>query len=196
MAIEQKGDFVLIQKTTIRISEILAAKPQSMVSMDYNGKILNRDFPKIILTTNQGSQQFLYPLGGDEERDADLRILQEIIGSYQTKTNTDKGHTTINVTSSTGVNIVSNSTNVNISQEKAIEAKGILTEMKIELNKLADINNELKEDIEAIITEIENQVSTNITPKRHTFRSLLGITSDFASLAGLSVSLGQVLGYL
>lgn len=194
MAIEQKGDFVLIQKTSIRISEILSAKPESWVHADYNGNIISRDFPKIIVTTKQGAQQFLYGIGDDEKRDEELRVLNEIIGSYQAKES--KGSTTINVSGSTGVNIVSNSSDVKITQENINEAKGILTEMKHELDKIQDINSELKEDIGAMINDTQDQLNNSGEIKRHTFRSLLGITSDFASLSGLAVSLGQVFGFI
>lgn len=196
MAIEKKGEFVVIQKSSIRISEILSAKPESWISVDYSGNIMSRDFPKIILTTRQGAQQFLYGIGEDEKRDEELRLLNEIIGSYQARKEDGKGSTTINVTSSTGFNIVSNSSGVTISQENINEAIGILKEMKLELDKLSDMNSELKEDIAAMISETENQLSNSGELKRHSFRSLLGVTSDFASLSGLAVSLGQVFGFV
>lgn len=197
MAIEQKGDFILIQKTSIRISEILSARPESWATVDYStGKIINRDFPKIIISTREGSQMFLYGIGEDYKRDEDLRHLNEIIGSYQVKKEGSQGSTTINVTGSSGVNIISNSSNVTIDQKNINEAKGILTEMKQELDKQANINKELKEDILAVIGEVESQIVNDKQIKRHSFRSLLGITSDFASLSGLAISLGQILGYL
>lgn len=196
MAIEQKGEFVIIQKTSIKISEILSAKPESWVHADYNGNIISRDFPKIIVTTRQGSQQFLYGIEDDETRDAELRTLNEIIGSYQARKEGGEGSTTINITGSTGVNIVSNSKNVTISQKNVNEAKGVLQEMKIELNKLSDINKELKDDIGEMIIDAEDQLKNNGELKRHSFRSILGVTSDFASLSGLVVSLGQILGFL
>lgn len=196
MAIEKKGEFVVIQKTSIRISEILSAKPESWISVDYKGNILSRDFPKIIVTTKQGAQQFLYGIGEDEKRDEELRLLNEIIGSYQARKEDGQGSTTINVTSSTGVSIVSHSSGVTITQENINEAKGIFKEMRLELDKLSEMNSELKEDIAAMISDSENQLSNSGELKRHSFRSLLGVTSDFASLSGLAVSLGQVLGYL
>lgn len=196
MAIEKKGEFVVIQKSSIRISEILSAKPESWISVDNNGNIISRDFPKIIVTTKQGAQQFFYGIGEDVKRDEELRLLNEIIGSYQARKEDGQGSTTINVTSSTGVNIVSNSSRVTISQENINEAKGILKEMRLELDKLSEINSELKEDIAAMISDSESQLSNSGELKRHSFRSLLGVTSDFASLSGLAVSLGQVLGFL
>lgn len=196
MAIERKGEFVLIQKTSIRISEILSAKPESLVYVDNFGNIISRDFPKIIVMTNQGPQQFLYGIGEDEKRDDELRQLNQIIGSYQAQKSDGQGSTVINVSSSTGVNIVSNSKDVKISQQNINEAKGVLQEMKIELEKLTDINQELREDILAMILETEQQLNHTGEIKRHSFRSLLRITSDIASLSGLVLNLGQLLGFI
>ena len=108
MAIELSGDFIIIQRNTIRISEIISCKPVLYVHYDYQGNVVNRDFPKIIITTNHGMDQFLY--GNEEERDKDLRELQEMIGSYTaSKTKDSSEKTTINISGSSGVNVVSNS---------------------------------------------------------------------------------------
>jgi len=40
MPIELKGDFIKIQKTTIKISEIISIKPQSIVQVNYAGQII------------------------------------------------------------------------------------------------------------------------------------------------------------
>jgi hypothetical protein len=94
------------------------------VNYDFNGNELNRDFPKIIITTNHGTHQFLY--GKEEDRDKDLRELQEKTGIYtasQAKDSPEK--TTINISGGSGINVVSNSQNFSITQEAQKHASKI-----------------------------------------------------------------------
>lgn len=194
MPIEKKGEFVQISKSSIRIDQIISVKPQSIVQVDYNGKVINRDFPKIIVTTRDKTEEFIYL--NDAKRDEELRELNEIIGTHQVQKENHQGSTTINVNNSSGINIVSNSQKVSISQNIINEAKGILAEMKHNLEQIPEIEKELKEDIYSIISEVESQISDEHGVKRHTFRSLLGVTSDIATIGGLAIQLGQLLGYV
>lgn len=194
MSIEKKGEFVLINRSSIRIDQIISAKPQSIVHVDYNGNIINRDFPKIVITTLDGKEEIIY--GDDVKRDAELRELNEIMGTHQVSKENHQGSTTINVTNSSGINIISNSKKVSISQKNINEAKGILTEMKHHLENNTEIDKELKEDVFSIIKDVESQISDEQEVKRHSFRSLLGVTSDIATVGGLAIQLGQLLGYL
>lgn len=194
MPIEKKGEFVQITKSSIRIDQIISVKPQSIVQVDYNGKVINRDFPKIIVTTRDRTEEFIYL--NDAKRDEELRELNEIIGTHQVQKENHQGSTTINVNNSSGINIVSNSQKVSISQKNINEAKGILAEMKYNLEQIPEIEKELKEDIYSIINEVEFQISDEHEVKRHTFRSLLGVTSDIATIGGLAIQLGQLLGYV
>jgi hypothetical protein len=194
MGIEKKGEFILINKSSIRIDQIIAAKPQSIVQVDYNGKIINKDYPKIIVTTRDGIEEFIYIT--DKKRDEELRQINEIIGTHQVKNEIHEGSTTINVSNSTGVNIISNSKKVSISQKNINEAKGILAEMKHHLENNSEIDQELKEDVYSIISEVESQISDEHEVKRHSFRSLLGVTSEIATVGGLAIQLGQLLGYI
>lgn len=194
MPIEKKGEFVQINKSSIRIDQIISVKPQSIVQVDYNGKVINRDFPKIIVTTRDRTEEFVYM--NDTKRDEELKELNEIIGTHQVQKENHQGSTTINVNNSSRINIVSNSQKVSISQKNINEAKGILAEMKHNLEQIPDIEKELKEDIYSIISEVESQISDEQEVKRHTFRSLLGVTSDIATIGGLAIQLGQLLGYV
>jgi hypothetical protein len=164
------------------------------VQVDYNGKIINKDYPKIIVTTRDGIEEFIYIT--DKKRDEELRQINEIIGTHQVKNEIHEGSTTINVSNSTGVNIISNSKKVSISQKNINEAKGILAEMKHHLENNSEIDQELKEDVYSIISEVESQISDEHEVKRHSFRSLLGVTSEIATVGGLAIQLGQLLGYI
>jgi hypothetical protein len=46
MSIEKKGEFVLINRSSIRIDHIISAKPQSIVQVDYNGMLSIETFQK------------------------------------------------------------------------------------------------------------------------------------------------------
>lgn len=194
MPIEKIGEFVVINKSSMRIDQIISAKPQSIVQVDYSGRVINRDFPKIIITTRDRIEEFVYQ--NDTKRDEELRELNEIIGTHQVRKENQKGSTTINVTNSTGINIISNSKKASISQKNINEAKGILAKMKHNLEQIEEIDKELKEDIYSIINEVESQIADEHEVKRHSFRSLLGVTSDIATVGGLAIQLGQLLGYL
>lgn len=194
MPIEKKGEFVIINKSAIRIDQIISIKPQSILQVDYSGRVINREFPKIIITTRERIDEFVYMNG--TKRDEELRELNEIIGTHQVRKENHEGSTTINVTNSSGINIISNSKKASISQKNINEAKGILAEMKHNLEQIEEIDKELKEDIYSIITEVESQISDEHEVKRHSFRSLLGVTSDIATVGGLAIQLGQLLGYL
>lgn len=195
MAIELNGDFIKIQKTTIRISEIISIKPVSIVQFDFQGNVIGRDFPKITLRTNHDYYEFLYNTG--EDRDKNLSDLQEKISSYQaTSKNDNERKTTINISSSSGVNVVSNSENVTIQQDAKQAASEIIKQMQEELAKSVDITQEIREDIFAALTDFQEHLDKKKEIKRYTFKTLFGMTSDVASLSSLAISLGQMLGYL
>lgn len=192
---ELQGDFIKIQRTTIRISEIISIKPVSIVSFNFQGEVIGRDYPKIVVTTNHGETEFLYST--QENRDKELTDVQEKINSYNVRNQNDSGNkTTINISDSSGVNVVSSSENVTISQVQKQSASDVIKRMQDELAKTSEISQEIREDIFAALTDFEKQLNENREIKRYSFKSLLGLTSDIASLTGLAISLGQILGYI
>ena len=196
MAIELNGDFIKIQKTSIKISEIISIKPQSIVRVSDSGQIIGRDFPKIIIRTNHDYHELLY--GTDEQRDEKLRNLNEEIGKYNTKKEKNEGGktTTINISGSSGVNIVSDSSNVTINQKIRQEAKEIIDKLLDEVSKLKDVDNEIKEDIQSAVLDLKEKIDSGADIPRFSFRALLSMTSDIATIGGLTISLGQILGFL
>ena len=119
MSVQITGDFITInEKITVRISEIISIKPRSLVRVEqFTGRILAKDFPKIILNTNQEELEILYST--DDERDKALIEIKQKIAEYSTKPkNMDKESSiNINVSDSSNVNIVSQSNDVKINQE-------------------------------------------------------------------------------
>jgi hypothetical protein len=196
MAIELNGDFIKIQKTTIKISEIISIKPQSIVQVNYAGQIIARDVPKIIIRTNHDYHELMY--ASDEQRDEELRNLNEEIGKYNVKKEkADNGkNTTINISGSTGVNVVSDSTNVTINQEIRKEAQAVVDKLLQEVKKLQDVDTEIKEDIQNAVLDLKDKIDSGKDVPRFSFRALLGMTSDIATLGGLTISLGQILGFI
>lgn len=146
MPIELKGDFIKIQKTTIKISEIISIKPQSIVQVNYAGQIIWRDIPKIIIRTNHDYHELMY--ASDEQRDEELRNLNEEIGKHNVKKEkVDSGKsTTINISGSTGVNVVTDSTNVTINQEIRKAAQEVIDKLLQEVKKLENVDSEIKDD--------------------------------------------------
>lgn len=197
MPIELIGDFVIIQRTTLRVSEIISCKPVLIVQYDHNGQEIGRDFPKIIVITNQGTQQFLYL--EEDIRDADLRDLQEKISSYSVSNSNKRNsseNTTINISSSSGVSVVSNSQNVTISQDQQERASEIIQKLQSEVIKYLDLSQEIREDIFAALNDFQTLLTEGKAIKRYSFKNLLGLTADLAALNGFAIQLGQVLGFI
>ena len=195
MSIISKGDFVTINnKTTVRISDIKSIQPQSMVSFDSDGNILGRDFPKIIIMTNDGRFETLY--GTDEERDKDLAELQEIITSSLIKTEHKSTSDTINinVADSSNVNIVSGSSNVSISQKVKKDINNKIDELLSELSKNNDVNKDMKEELTECALDIRDKVNSDKKVPKFSIKSLLNMTSQIASLSSLGLSIAQLIG--
>lgn len=195
MSIISKGDVVTINnKTTVRISDIKSIQPQSMVSFDSNGKILGRDFPKIIIMTNDSRFEILY--GTDVERDKDLAELQEIIASSSIKTEHKSTSDTINinVADSSNVNIVSGSSNVSISQKVKKDINNKIDELLSKLSKNNDVNKDVKEELTECALDIRDKVNSDKKVPKFSIRSLLSMTSQIASLSSLGLSIAQLIG--
>jgi hypothetical protein len=196
MSIELKGDFIAVQKLMIKISEIISIKPQSIVSIDTRGNILARDFPKIIIQTKKDYHELLYT--DDKERDSELLQINETIAKHQAQrlNNDANPNTTINISGSSSVNVVSNSSNVTITQDSKNAAYEIIEKIKEELDKIKDINQEVKVDILDSVSDIKTKIESKSNVPRFSFKSLLGLTSDLSSVSSLVISLGQILGYI
>jgi len=84
----------------------------------------------------------------DEQRDEELRNLNEEIGKHNVKKEkVDSGKsTTINISGSTGVNVVTDSTNVTINQEIRKAAQEVIDKLLQEVKKLENVDSEIKDD--------------------------------------------------
>ena len=80
MAIEKKGAFILVQKTLIKIDNLVFIKPQTLVQFDGQGREISRDFPKLIIQPSVGVPlEFIYK--DDQSRDNALNEIAEIISA-------------------------------------------------------------------------------------------------------------------
>lgn len=195
MSVTSKGDFVTINnKTTVRISDIKSIQPQSMVSFDSYGNVLGRDFPKIIIVTNDNRFEALY--GTDEERDKDLTELQEIVASSSIKSEQrpKSDSININVADSSNVNIVSGSSNVSISQKVKEDINNKIDQLLSELSKESNVNEEMKEELAECASDIRDKVNSDKKVPKFTIKSLLNLTSQISSLSSLGLSIAQLIG--
>lgn len=195
MSIKSQGDFVTINnKTTVRISDIKSIQPQSIVSFDSFGNILGRDFPKIIVMTNDDRFEALYST--DEKRDRDLVELQEIVASRSIKSDhrSTSGSININVADSSNVNIISDSSNVSISQEVKEDINSKIDKLLSELSKNSEVNEDMKEELAECASDIRDKVNDNKKVPKFTIKSLLNLTSQISSLSSLGLSIAQLIG--
>jgi len=196
MSVEIVGDFITInEKITVKLSDILSIKPRSMVSVEqYTGRIIARDFPKIILTTSQEELEILYTT--DEERDIALREIKKVISENSTKSNgmDKKGSININVSDSSNVNIVSQSENVEINQKVKDEVNSKIAEMFEQVSQNQEIEDELKNDILDCLRDIKSNIDSNKKVPKYSLKGLLDLTSKVASLSSLGIGIAQLLG--
>ncbi len=196
MSVQINGEFLTINENiTVKITEIISIKPVSMVIVQPNtGRIVSRDFPKIIISTNREDLEILYTT--DEERDIALSEIRKILAENSTKQNYMKEEKAINinVSDSSNINIVSQSNNVEINQEIRSDANSLIKEFIEKLEKDKEIDNEIKQEILECITDIKENIDKGKTPPKYGLKALLSLTSDIASLSSLGISIAQLFG--
>ncbi len=196
MSVQITGDFITInEKITVKISEIISIKPRSLVSVEqFTGKILAKDFPKIILNTNQEELEILYST--NEERDGALINIKKAIAEYSSKSiNMEKQNSiNINVTDSSNVNIVSQSNEVEINQEIKEEASSKISELFEKLETIQDIDKELKGDIIDCLNDIKTNLDKDKKVPKYSLKGLVDLTSKVASLSSLGIGIAQLFG--
>ena len=195
MAVQITGEFITISDNTIKISEIISIKPQSLVKFNQlTGKIIARDFPKIIINTNKEVFKILYAT--DDERDNELEIINKSINEFTTteKIMTNPNSINIQVTDSTNVNIVSQSNDVVINQKIKEEVNSKISELFERLETIKDIDMELKNDIIECLTDIKSNVESNKKTPKYSLKGLVDLTSKIASLSSLGIGIAQLLG--
>lgn len=203
--IEIIGELITIKETTFNLKDIVSIQPQSLVEVfmpKYGGKpkITTKDFPKIIVQTKNQRLEFAYST--DEERDDVLRELMEkykITYKTLTEVNSKNENSTgisINVADSSNVNIINSSTNSSISSSVINEAQQKIEEIKEKLSKIKDEYEEEVNEIAEVLVDIENKIAQGQTVPKLTFKSLISTTSNFSTIGGLVISLGQILGYI
>jgi hypothetical protein len=195
MSIKHSEDFIIVNDTTtVRISEIKAVEPESIVKFDTAGNIVARDFPKIIFITSDGNFQAFYET--DEERDKDLMEIQEIIASNSAKNSDSKksDSVNINVADSSNVNIVSGSSEVNITQELKNDVNQKIDEILSELTKVNNVNTELKEEVTDCVNDIHDKINNDKKIPKFTIKSLINLTSQISTISSLGLSLAKLLG--
>ena len=194
MSVQITGEFLTInEKITVKISEIISIKPRSLVYVEH-GKILTKDFSKIILNTNQEELEILYST--DEERDNALLDIKKAIAEYSAKPkNMDKQNSiSINVKDSSNVNIVSQSHHVEINQETKEEVCAKIAELYEQLESIQNLDAELKSDILDCLTDIKSKVDSNNKVPKYSLKGLIDLTSKVASLSSLGIGIAQLLG--
>ena len=194
MSVIVAGDFITINNNvTIRISEISSIKPQSLIRFDpFTKKIIDKDFPKIIISTAYKNFEVLYT--SDEERNIAIREIQEVINN-QSKNIMPmiKGNSVnINVNDSKNINIVSQSDNVIINQEIKANA---LSKIKELINQVKTNDIENKEEILSCIYDIKGKIIEDKIVPQYSWKSLLNYLSQFSSIAGLALSIAQLFGF-
>ncbi len=195
MAVQITGGFITISDNTIKISEIISIKPQSLVKFNQlTGKIIARDFAKIIINTNKEVFKILYAT--DDERDNELEIINKSINEFTTteKIMTNPNSINIQVTDSTNVNIVSQSNDVVINQKIKEEVNSKISELFERLETIKDIDMELKNDIIECLTDIKSNVESNKKTPKYSLKGLVDLTSKIASLSSLGIGIAQLLG--
>jgi hypothetical protein len=196
MSVQITGDFITInEKITVRISEIISIKPRSLVRVEqFTGRILAKDFPKIILNTNQEELEILYST--DDERDKALIEIKQKIAEYSTKPkNMDKESSiNINVSDSSNVNIVSQSNDVKINQEFKKEVDSKISELFEKLETIQGVDEELKRDIIDCLNDIKSNVDNNKKVPKYSLNGLVDLTSKIASLSSLGIGIAQLFG--
>lgn len=196
MSVQIIGDYITINEIiTIKISDIISIKPRSMVKVqEYTGNIIARDFPKIIILTNREEQEILYET--DEERDEALIHIRKSITEYSYKKNTmeKQNSININVTDSSNVNIVSQSSNVSISQEIKNEVCSKIEELTKQLESINNVDINLKNDILECVNDIKANIESNKKVPKYSLQGLIDLTSKIASLSSLGIGIAQLLG--
>jgi hypothetical protein len=192
-----KGNYVVINnKATIKIDDIVSFKPQSIVMANpRTGKIISRDFAKIIVRTTHELLEFLFT--DDARRDAVLQELNEAVMLYQSNKAAPKSDEkiTINVSDSSNVNIVSGSSNVSITADNKKTINKLVNEIK-EAVKTIDISDAQKSDIVECAEDIQERVEENKEVKKFSIKNLIGLTSDLSQISSLAIQIGQILGYI
>ncbi len=200
--IEINGDFITIRETTFNLTDLISIKPQSIVTYwipKYgNGlpKETGRDFPKIIVQTKNERLEFAY--NTEEERDEALRELNEKIKMNQASKSTKleaPGNISINIADSSNVNIVHQSSSINITNQQIDDAKNIIRQIKEELNNAIEDQVQADEILESL-ADIELKIEKKERIPRLTFKSFLETSSNIASIASLAINLGQIIGML
>lgn len=196
MSVQIIGDYITINEIiTIKISDIISIKPRSMVKVqEYTGNIIARDFPKIIILTNREEQEILYKT--DEERDEALIHIRKSITEYSYKKHTmeKQNSININVTDSSNVNIVSQSSNVSISQEIKNEVCSKIEELTKQLESINNVDVNLKNDILECVNDIKANIESNKKVPKYSLQGLIDLTSKIASLSSLGIGIAQLLG--
>lgn len=196
MSAQIAGGFLTINnKITVKISEIQSIKPRSLVSVEqFTGKILAKDFPKIIINTTQEELEILYST--DDERDDALVEIRKAIAEYTSKSEKmeNQSSVSINVTDSSNVNIVSQSSDVEISQKIKESVNSQITELIKQLENIQDIDKELKTDILDCVNDIKNNIKNNKKVPKYSLKGLIDLTSKVASLSSLGIEIAQLLG--
>jgi hypothetical protein len=196
MSVQVTGDFLIINdKITVKITEIISIKPRSLVSVEqFTGKILAKDYPKIILITNQEELEILYST--DDERDNALINIKKVIAEYTSKSEKTKEQSSINinVSESSNVNIVSQSNYVEISHEIKKDVNSKITELSKKLENITEIDKELKTDIYDCVNDIRNKLNSNRKIPKYSLNGLLDLTSKISSISSLGVEIAKLLG--
>jgi hypothetical protein len=65
-----------------------------------------------------------------------------------------------------------------------------------ETKKATEINQEIREDIFAALSDFQTQLDDGREIKRYSIKNLLGLTADVSTLSGFAIQLGQILGYI
>jgi signal transduction protein with GAF and PtsI domain len=160
----------------------------------YTGKIIAKDFPKIIINTNQEELEILYST--DEERDKALIEIKQTIAEYTSEAKNMEKQSSINisVSKSSNVNIVSQSSGVKINQEFKEEVNSKISELFEKLESIQDIEEELKADIIDCLNDIKSNVDNDKKVPKYSLKGLVDLTSKIASLSSLGIGIAQLFG--
>ena len=196
MAVQINGDFITInEKITVKLSEIISIKPVSMVSVQqFTGKIIGKDFPKIVISTYREELEILYST--DEERDNALAEIRKIMSENPSNQNNFKNmkDISINVSDSSNVNVVSQSSNVEINQDIKHEANSKINELIDKINKDKEIDSDSKSEILECVNDIKENLNSNKKVPKYSLKALLDLTSNFASISSLGIGIAQLFG--
>ena len=196
MANQIHGAYLTIDENlTIKVSDITSIKPRTIVKYnEYTGAIIARDFSKVILKTNRDEFEVLYAT--DEERDEALKDIRNLVMEYSSKLETMKkeNYTHINVTKSSNINIISQSSNVAINQETKTDIYSKIEELVQKLEEIKEIDIDSKNDIYDCINDIKDNIDNNKKVPKYCLSGLLDLTSKVASLSSLGIGIAQLLG--